>query len=721
MTTYTEDPSSGGSELVLWARGKVREGIDATGTWRTQTREAFGAVAGDQWREEDESHLEAEGRPAFTFNRLAGFIRGICGLESSSRNTTTYYAREMNDTGLNEVINSAVNWVRDMCNAEDEESDAFRDMLICGLGWTETYFTTEFKQEGEIVIERVDPMHMRWDPSARKRGLVDSRWRARIKWLPLGTIRDVWGDEKADEIETMTETDSEILDESWGQPHENEDAPQYASQTVGNARRKGGYPVIQFQYVKTAWFYRVRNPQTGAEEEVSEDVYKKLQGKFKLKGDKFKKRQYRQLIYCGVTELQDEELAVGGFTFNCITGIRDRNEGTWYGFVRDLLDPQRWINKFFSSMADVVASQAKGGLLAEASAFVDKERAAEDWADPRAIVWLNEGGLEKIKERTAAGVPAGFSQLLEFTVGSLPHVAGLNLEFMGMAAREQPGVLEYQRKQAAIATLGDYFNAMRLYRKIQGRVLLNFINEYMSDGRLIRIVGDEQARYVPLMRLPESFEYDVIVDEAPNSPDQKMRTWEALTQVLPVAAKMGIPVPPDVLKYAPFPQVLIQEWMTFIKENSGQPSPEEIQRMQEEMQKLQQENQQLKLKKEESMAKVQMEQEKAQNQMAIEQEKLQMELFVQMQKLQVELQKMQMQMGMEQERMGMEMGMEQQRHEQEMAMSEQQQQHDMTMSEREFEHSSEMADRKGEHDMKMAEKNAAAKAKQEKAKRKPND
>lgn len=705
-----------GSDLVLWARGKVRENIDATGTWRTEAKEAFGAVAGSQWDESDLAQLEDDTRPAFTFNRLAGFIRGICGLEATSRNTVTYYGRELNDSGFNEMLNAAASWARDECNAEDEESDAFRDMLICGLGWTETYFTTEFDPEGQIVIERVDPMHMRWDPSARKRGLADTRWRARIKWLPLSVIKEVWGAEKANEIESMAETDSEILEESWGLPHDATAAKEYDSQGLGNARRSHGYPVIQFQYVKAAWFYHVVNPVTNQLEVIPEETYRKLEKKLgDLPAHRFRKQGYRQLIYCGETELQDEALPCEGFTFNVITGSRDRNEGIWYGFVRDLLDPQRWINKFFSSMADVVASQAKGGLLAETSAFANKERAAEDWADPRAIVWLNEGGMDKIKERTAAGVPAGFSQLLEFTVGSLPHVAGLNLEFMGMAAREQPGVLEYQRKQSAIATLGDYFNAMRLYRKQAGRILMQYIDAFVADGRLIRIVGEAHARYVPLIRLPESFKYDVIVDEAPNSPDQKMRTWDALTQVLPVAAKMGIPVTPEVLKYAPFPQSLVQEWLEFIEQNSNQPSPEEMQKIQEENQKLQDENQKLKLKKEESMGKLQLEEQKAQAKMQIDQQKLQMDLFIQMQKLQAELQKMQMQMGMEQQKMGMEAQMEQERHQQEMAMSEQQQEHDLSLSEREFEHSSKMADRKGEHDMKMAEKNTAAKAKQQAA------
>lgn len=614
------------SELVRWARGKLREFESATGDWRTEALDAFACVAGNQWDESTRESLEADDRPIFTFNRVASFIRGICGLESATRNQVQLFARELDDTGAADVLNAAVRYVREGCDADDEDSDAFKDMLICGMGWTETMFTNEEDADGNIVIERVDPLHMRWDPAARKRGLTDRRWNAREKYLPLSTIRDIWGASKADEVEGVLASDAEVFDEFSSSPHDATAARNYDSDAAGQARRKNGVPVVQFQYVKTARFTAVINPTTGQEEEVTAEEFINMQKLMRrqgmeITGRQVKHRQYRQVIFCGDVELEEGPLPCSGFTFQPITGIRDRNEGIWYGFVRDLLDPQRWVNKFFSAMADVVASQAKGGLMAEADAFVNKDNAAEDWNNPRSIVWLKRDGLGKVKERNAAGVPAGLNQLLDFTVSSLPAVAGVNLEFLGMADREQPGVLEHQRKQAAISTLSEFFNALRLYRKQQGRILLKFIDEFISDGRLIRIAGKKDAQYVPLVRMPGTLRYDIVVDEAPTSPDQKNRTWQALTQILPIAGSMGLPIPPEIIEYAPFPQQLIDDWKKYADENAAGPPKiqAQMQQMQQQMQALQKQNQDLKSKKDESMAKMQATQAENQQKMQMQQ------------------------------------------------------------------------------------------------------
>lgn len=665
----SEVGDDGASAIVLWARQKLGEFKSATGDWRSHAMDAFACVAGNQWDEATRETLEADSRPVFTFNRVASFIRGICGLETSTRNQVQLFAREVTDSGTTDVLNAAIRYVREGCDADDEDSDAFKDMLICGLGWTETLFSTEESNEGNIVIERVDPLHMRWDAAARKRGLADRRWCAREKYLPFSTIKDVWGAAKADEVEGMLTTDTEVLEEFSNSPHDATAARNYDSDTLGQARRRNGVPVVQFQYVKTQRFVAVTNPVTGAEEEVTPEEFSKMQKLMRsqgmdLQGRRVKHRQYRQVIFCGTVELEEGPLPCDGFTFQAITGIRDRNEGIWYGFIRDLLDPQRWVNKFFSSMADVVASQAKGGLIAEVDAFVNKENAAEDWNNPRSIVWLKRDGLAKVRERNAAGVPAGLNQLLDFTVSSLPAVAGVNLEFLGMADREQPGILEHQRKQAAISTLAEFFNALRLYRKQQGRVLLQFINEFISDGRLIRIVGKTEAKYVPLVRTDGALQYDIVVDEAPTSPDQKNRTWNALTQILPVAASMGFPVPPEIIEYAPFPQALIDDWKKFAQGDAGMTPEmkEKMQQMQEQVQAQQKQIEQLKSKKEESMMKLQIDQ--AETQQTIELKKVELQSDIELerekfrQEMDLEREKFLMQMQLEREKVGLQAGLE---------------------------------------------------------------
>jgi len=67
-------------------------------------------------------------------------------------------------------------------------------------------------------------------------------------------------------------------------------------------------------------------------------------------------------------------------------------------------------------------------------------------------------------------------------------------------------------------------------------------------------------------------------------------------QIVPPMIKAGMPLPPDLLTYAPLPTDLIQKWQQYmLKMQSQQVNPQMVQQMQEQMQKLEQQNQQLQL------------------------------------------------------------------------------------------------------------------------------
>lgn len=92
----------------------------------------------------------------------------------------------------------------------------------------------------------------------------------------------------------------------------------------------------------------------------------------------------------------------------------------------------------------------------------------------------------------------------------------------------------------------------------------------MSDGRLIRITTDEGEQYVPLTKPPEEVrKYDVVVSEAPTSPNQKEETFALLSAVMPQLVQMGVPIPPEVLEFLPLPADLIAKW----KQMLTQPNP----------------------------------------------------------------------------------------------------------------------------------------------------
>ena len=81
--------------------------------------------------------------------------------------------------------------------------------------------------------------------------------------------------------------------------------------------------------------------------------------------------------------------------------------------------------------------------------------------------------------------------------------------------------------------LAPIFDSLRRYRKFQGHILLSFIHNFISDGRMIRIGGVGNEQFLPLTKRPDAPEYDIIVDQAPNSPDVKEQTWETLQNLVP--------------------------------------------------------------------------------------------------------------------------------------------------------------------------------------------
>jgi hypothetical protein len=238
--------------------------------------------------------------------------------------------------------------------------------------------------------------------------------------------------------------------------------------------------------------------------------------------------------------------------------------------------------------------------------------------------------------------PQGLDRLMEFALASLPQVTGINLEALGLAGREQANVLEQSRKQAAYGLLAPIFDSLRRYRKNQGRILLYFIHTYISDGRLIRIGGPDSQQFIPLTKAPKAPRYDIIVDQSPNSPDVKAKTWETLQVIIPNALKAGLPLPPDLLDYVPLPTAMALKWKQYIAQNPPmdqaqvQKIQQEAQKTQEENQKLQQQlrdkTQELQLKIEEAKAELQMKDLEMKAKLQLQQLELQGKMEIERQK-----------------------------------------------------------------------------------------
>ena len=639
-------------DSVTRTHAAYRESRDHTSLWRDSARDWYAMAAGEQWDSGDLARLQEQQRPAVVFNRILRTLNAVAGTQVSNRQEVRFIPREIGDAQLNEILTAAASWVRDECDAEDEESDAFRDMCTTGMGWTETRLCYESDPEGKIIIDRTDPLEMYWDSSARKRNISDAQWIMHVKVMDLDEFQTKWPD-----------ADPELASSPWEGSEDDSSKrshvyPQDAYKVSRSDKKRGGKARIRVAHIQWAERHDVYRVGKRAESMEVPD-FEKIKNKLEQHGIDHVRQPgvvWHRAFVAGGVELESGPCPhPDGPTFRCMTYERDHNAGTWFGLVKAMVDPQRFGNKFFSQVLDILNKGSKGGLMIEADATDDMRELEAKWARPDAVVKFRPGALSqgKIQEKPVVKLPTGIDRLMAFSLDAVHEVNGISLEFLGAADRAQAGVLEHQRKQAGLTILAPLFDSLRRYRKEQGRVLLHFIKEYISDGRLIRITGgDGKEQYVPLIKQLDVAKYDVIVDEAPTSPNMKERVYGALVEMLPAISKMGIPLPPELLDYAPIPSSLAQKWKEQIQQQTQLP-PEVAQQMQQ----LTEENQALKSKREEAAAKLNIEQAEVQAKVAIEQQQA---VFDQ--------QKVQAKVALEQQQVEADIGLEQRKVEQQLAI-----------------------------------------------------
>ena len=601
-----ENPAAEREELTAKLKAWYREDMPHVVKWRKDAREAFEFYNGNQWSEEDLKVLRDQKRPAMVFNRTAPLVNAVVGSEINNRREVQYFPREMGDAKASEILSAAAEWFRDQSEAEDEESEAFQDVVIAGMGWSDTCLDFEEDPDGAPKIVRLDPLKMGWDCNATKPNLQGAERLWYIDEKPLCDVKELFPDNAPEELHAGW---AKSLLKDPKDPHDQDSSNMYdgtQSEEDFEANPRKMCTVIECRWLEKETYFRgpaidpMTGQMTGQLKEYTEEQAKLIQAQmpgFRIvkQTRKVVKRAFLGSVLLG--EPDQPPVPPGLFGWECITGYRDQSDGQFYGIVRAVKDPQRWANKFLSQVMFLLNSQSKGGIMAERGAFENDQQAEESWAKTDAITWMKQGSLSgdgpRALPKPTAQFPTGFFALFNESKEAISQVTGLSQEFIGTREVDQAGVLEHQRKQSSLNILASLFNSLRRYRKRQGRVMLHLIQNYLSDGRLIRIAGNDKKQYVPLTKdAITSATYDIIVDDAPTSPNEKERTWGILTQLLPLFKDMLDPQSAmEILEYSPLPASMVEKWKKKMADEAAKkaaeppkPTPEEM-KMQLEQQK----------------------------------------------------------------------------------------------------------------------------------------
>lgn len=562
----------------------LKSGLDALSGWRSEAEQMFDFYAGHHWGKEDRAAMQGQNRPTLVFNKITGVVNAVCGSEVTNRFETRFIPRTTEDEPFNEAMTETVRYIRQRADVEHEESIAFQDTAITGVGSVEFWKDYSEDPEGIDKVERVPILDMLWDPSAKKMNLEDARWVIRGKWIPLDECIKKWPKHKqALTALSSAKEGSAYQDSSESGVHNQTNAFMYSdndSSFYNSSTDKVLVHEWQRWYLTSVYYFI--NPIDGTEQIADAQEWATLKNQFDDQGfqeglhydyTEIQMKRYKRAFATANIFLEDKEPAIqSGFTYKFITGLRETSADMtrFFGIVRLMKDPQQWINKAMSQIVYIISTNPKGAILAEKGVFVKPTQAMNDWAKPNKIIEVKPGAISNREFMVAKGeYPQGLDRIMQISAQFVSEAVGVNPYFMGNVEdlRRTASTAVTSVQQQAMVVLSVLFDSLKKYRKQAGRMHLDFIKNFMPDGAIVRVVLPNTGGVPQMVPFKEDWvnkvKYDVIVDSAPVSQSAVREFWESLqqTQSLELLMNAGIMTPDIIADTVPDVPTTIRERM----------------------------------------------------------------------------------------------------------------------------------------------------------------
>ena len=532
--------------------------VDGGKKWRREAKEDYEFTAGKQWTDEEIKQFQEDGRPAITINRILPLINILSGYQRLNRYDIDFLGRTADDVELCQVRRGMTKYIMDRSDYDAVESQVFLDCAIGGLGWFGVRYKYDNEiQDGEAVIERIDPFGIYVDPEAHELDYSDAKFLIRAKWVAKDELKQVYP-EQADAIENnfsvydTVETDGETRTEI---------DPLYYSSELQKVR------VVECWYrehgQRTIFF--TADGQQLPQEQVTPEMIQMgmIAGSQDIPTNEIKLCVFfdRTLLEEMVSPYQHGEFPYVPMVYHHY-GVGDVPAG----FVRAMKDPQRELNKRRIQTLHLLNTSANGGGWIEDGAMTpDQESEFERKGTlPGHYQKVMSGAvtLGKIREREPKNPPTALIQAEQAATEDLRAISGINESLLGVDVPSQASgrAIELRQKQA-VTHLAVIFDSLRRAKKRIANLLwgrrghAGIVPQFYTAEKVYRVEGENGQQFITIneqvavqdpiagtiiktLNDLSQGEFDVVISDVESSTTQRQAQMWSLVDA---ASKLGIP------------------------------------------------------------------------------------------------------------------------------------------------------------------------------------
>ena len=456
---------------------------------------------GDHWEEEDKLELEARGQKAAVYNVTKQALDWILGTERRTRVDYRVLPRGEEDAPGAEVKGKLIKYIQNVCHEPMERSQAFGDMAKSGLGWLEVGIRSDWEDE-PLFVAYEDWRNIWFDPYSRRNDLSDCRFIFRVKWVDLDVAMAMFPDRRdvlkasamtGDQAYQATVEGTDEINEGY---EDAETQMMTATDMTEDGNRESSRQRVrlfecwyrfpeQVQIIRGGGEVNLGPIQNGIYDPENPHQKALVDNGFASLYDALKMTM-RVMVYCEGFVLQETRSPYkhNRFPFVPFWGYRKKRDGSSYGVIRNVRDPQDDLNKRRSKALHILATNK---AIVDDNAVDDWDEFADELNRPDGIMKKRTGTqIELIRDNAIADQHIG---LMEQDRGYIQYASGVSDDMMGRKTNAVSGVAIQSRQNEGFALTMELFDNARFSVQLAGELQLSLIDQFYTKEKKVRIVG----------------------------------------------------------------------------------------------------------------------------------------------------------------------------------------------------------------------------------------
>lgn len=542
---------------------------------RRKLRRSLMYSYGDQWgdyvRDPDSSAyitegdlIKKNGKVPLKNNMIAPILSNIDGQLRQNLMRPICVARDSKESTLGEMMSIAVEYVHDINELEELDSDSMRMLLNGGMTAQRIeYGENASKDKRDVWVYGVNPSRLFFNTNLEDVRMWDITCIGELFDMSLDDVLAHFGDtpeKKKRIIEIYGEAENRYIDSRAMQGDETQMLTFYSPSRNDLCRVILGWKLESrdsYRWNDTlhgTWGYlpynddsrllleetNRRRREQALQSGIGEDDFLGVEYEFAIERFWY----YRYMSPMGDV-LQEGRSPYWHGEHNYVLHLYPMVQGRLGNFVEQFIDQQRAINRTATLIDFIRGTSSKGVLVVDDEAFesMSREEVIDEYVRYNGVLFVRLKPGQSIdgvvRQYNSGAAVAGDFELLNLQLRLINEISGVNSAMQGQAPKAgTPASLYAQQVQNSSLNLRGLFDSFRAFRRRRDTKLLKMIQQYYTDERYLDIAGSEYAeesRWYSPQKVRNS-EFDLTLSEGYNTPAYQMLANDFLMQLFQAQA-----------------------------------------------------------------------------------------------------------------------------------------------------------------------------------------